>query len=345
MAGAKTEKDQAGAPALFDQIYQFENILSAAYSCKKGKPSTAASVKYFDQLEENTIALQNELIWKTYTPLPYRHFYVFEPKRRKISAPSFRDRVIQRAIYNIIMPIVDPHFIDDSYACRRGKGTHKGVYRTQAMIKKVERESGKAFVLKADISKYFSNIDHDTLKRLLRHHLKCEQTLALLDFIVDSSPRDSDSAGIPLGNLMSQIFANIYLNELDRYAKHTLKAKNYVRYMDDFVIIHHDKEYLQLARRKIELFLLEKLKLTTNQKTQVFPISKDHGRALDFLGYRIYSEHMRLRKSSVKRIKSKIKKFKSGEIGRDAMGKISASWLGHARHANCGALIEKLKTL
>lgn len=345
VAGAKTKTEQAGAPALFDQIYQFENILSAAYSCRKGKATVAACLKYFDRLEENVIQLQNELIWQTYRPDRYRHFYVFEPKRRKISAPSFRDRVLQRAVYNIIEPIIDRRYIDDSYACRTGKGAHAGANRAQQFIKQVEQQHGQAYALKADVSKYFSNINHATLKKLLRHHLSCPTTLALLDYVIDESPSDSPGCGIPLGNLLSQVFANVYLNELDRYAKHTLKAEKYMRYMDDFIIIHHDKAYLQLVRRKIELFLGQALGLTLNSKTQVFPVSKQNGRSLDYLGYHVYSHTKKLRKSSVKRIKTKIRKHAKGKISNEDMAKSCASWLGHAKHADTTGLINQLNKL
>lgn len=345
VAGAKTKTEQAGAPALFDQIYQFENILNAAHACRKGKAEVVACLKYFDRLEENVIQLQNELIWQTYRPDRYRHFYVFEPKRRKISAPSFRDRVLQRAVYNIIEPIVDKRFIDDSYACRKNKGTHTGVARAQSYIQQVEQQHGQAYALKADVSRYFSNINHATLKSLLRHHIGCETTLSLLDYIIDASPCDGDGRGVPLGNLLSQIFANIYLHELDRYAKHTLKAVRYMRYMDDFIIIHHDKEYLHLALRKIELFLEQTLGLTLNRKTQVFPVSKQNGRSLDYLGYHIYSHTKKLRKSSVKRIKTKIRKHAKGKITDEDMAKSCASWLGHAKHADSDGLIKSLNTL
>jgi len=202
----------------------------------------------------------------------------------------------------------------------------------------VENKSGKAYALKADISRYFSSIDHHILKSLLAAKIRCNRTLALLYYIIDNSPCDALGVGIPLGNLTSQIFANIYLHELDRFAKHTLKAKNYVRYMDDFTIIHDDKAQLHKWRREIEAFLWLMLRLKTNSKTQVFPIAKQNGRALDFLGYRIYSSHRLLRKCSVKRIKSKLKKLRNqyeiGEIGIPEINQNIQSWLGHASHAN-----------
>ncbi|SBS29129.1 Group II intron-encoded protein LtrA [Marinomonas spartinae] len=342
---AETQTEQAGAPALFDQIYQFDNLISAAYSCRKNKSKAPSCLRYFDNLEENIIQMQNELIWKTYKTDRYRHFWVFEPKRRKISAPSFRDRVFQRAIYNIIMPIIDRRFIDDSYACRKNKGTHAGVDRAQQFVRQVEQQHGVAYALKADVSKYFSSIRHDTLKRLLRHHIQCEQTLELIDYVIDSGPCESPGVGILPGSILNQIAANVYLHELDRYAKHTLRAQRYMRYIDDFIVVHHNKEYLHLALRKIEMFLERQLALTLNNKTQIFPVSKQNGRSLDYLGYHIYSHTKRLRKSSVKRIKTKIRKHAKGKITDDDMRKMAASWHGHAKHADSDGLIKSLNTL
>lgn len=332
----------ASSGCSFEQVFSFENLLAAAYSCRKGKTTANASLVFFNKLEENIIQLQNELLWCEYHHSPYHHFYVFEPKRRLISAPHFRDRVIHRAIYNVLEPLFDKTYIDDSYACRKNKGTHKGADRAQSFIKKVERTHGKAYVLKADISRYFSSIDHAILKQLLSNKMQCQRTLSLLFYIIDSSPTSEISAtvgvGIPLGNLTSQLFANIYLHELDRFAKHTLKSKHYVRYMDDFIFIHHDKAQLQQWRKDVELFLSRHLSLKTNSKTQVFPVTKSNGRGLDFLGYRIYAHHRLLRKCSVARIKTKLKKLRKqyslNEISLSDIQPQIQSWLGHASHAN-----------
>ncbi|EKO3771915.1 RNA-directed DNA polymerase [Vibrio metschnikovii] len=338
MAETRIAPIDASIECTFEAIFDFENLLSSAYSCRKGKANAPATLVFFNNLEENIIQIQNELMWGMYRMSPYHHFYVFEPKRRLISAPHFRDRVVHRAIYNIIDPLFDKTYIYDSYACRQGKGTHKGADRAQAFIRKIEQQSGKAHALKADISRYFSSIDHHILKSLLAAKIRCNRTLALLYYIIDNSPCDALGVGIPLGNLTSQIFANVYLHELDRFAKHTLKAKHYVRYMDDFTIIHDDKAQLHKWRREIEAFLWLMLRLKTNSKTQVFPIAKQNGRALDFLGYRIYSSHRLLRKCSVKRIKSKLKKLRKqyeiGEIGIPEINQNIQSWLGHASHAN-----------
>ncbi len=330
----------------FNKIFDFDNLLSAAYSCRKGKTTAISAMEFFFNLEENIIALQNELMWGEYEASPYRHFYVFEPKRRLISAPHFRDRVVHRAIINVIEPKIDIQFIFDSYACRKGKGTHKGADRAQQFIRKVKRKHGSVFALKADIYHYFSSIDHDVLKSIVDRNIPCKKTRNLLFCIIDNSPSDEVGCGIPLGNLTSQLFANMYLNELDRFVKHKLKAKFYLRYMDDFLIIHNSKQQLQDWKKEINQFLMCSLRLKTNSKTQVFPVQKSHGRAVDFLGYRIYSDHRLLRKCSVKRIKTKLKhlhkQYATGEIDFNYITKIINSWLGHAKHADCMQLRKHL---
>ena len=337
----------ASATCLYEQIYQFDNLYRSAHQCRKGKTTAPATLRYFDHLEENLIQVHNELIWNMYTPRGRSQFYVFEPKRRLIHAPPYYDRVVQRAIYNIIEPLVNKTFIHDSYACRTGKGTHAGADRAQGFIRQVERSHGRAYAFKADISKYFSSINHGILKRLLRGVIPCPRVLNLLFLIIDDSP--TAEVGVSLGELLNQLNANLYLHELDHFAKHHLKARLYTRYMDDFIIIHHDKAQLQEWRKDIETFLAQHLELKTNSKTQVFPIGVRGGRSLDFLGYRIYSTHRLLRKCSVKRIKTKLKKYHRqyavGEINLSDINPNIQSWLGHASHADSyglrKALLEK----
>ncbi len=336
----------ASGGCTFEKIYDFENILKSAYQCRKGKAKSKSALHFFNNLEENIIEIQNELMWDMYNPMPYRHFYVFEPKRRLISAPSFKDRVVHRAIYNVIEPMFDKRYIYDSYACRSGKGAHKGANRAQGFIRGVEECSGKAYVLKADVKHYFSSINHRILKDIVNGKLKCGRVKALLFKVIDSSPCDIDGVGIPLGNLTSQLFANVYLHEVDIYIKHSLKVKRYVRYMDDMCIVHHDKSQLHEWRGDIEAFLSRRLNLSTNSKTQVFPISKSNGRALDFLGFRIYSHHRLLRKSSIKKIRTKLKRyrklFKAGEIEIRDFEPSVKSWIGHASHASTNGLMKDL---
>lgn len=336
----------ASAGCLFSKLYQFDHLLSAAYACRKGKAYKTPTLQYFNNLEENLIELQNNLIWGSYEPAPHHKFFVFEPKKRLINAPAFKDRVLHSALYKLLYPLFDRTFIFDSYACRVGKGTHAGADRAQKFIRQVESGHGKAYVLKADISRYFASIDQDILKGLLVKKVRCQGVLNLLLKIIDTSPADAPGKGIPLGNLTSQLFANIYLHELDRFAKHTLKAKRYVRYMDDFIFVHHDKKQLHQWRKQVNEFLWRELKLTTNHKTQVFPVGIRFGRSLDFLGYRMWSTHRLIRKNSVKRIKANLKKYSKLRAAgvltlRDIEHKIQ-SWLGHASHANTHNLKQSL---
>lgn len=323
---------------MFDQIIQFENLMEAAHEAAKGKRFKAPIMRYMANIEEHVINTQNHLIWGSYLPSPHRRFLVYEPKIRTISAPPFHDRVVHHAIHRVIEPVIDKRFIFDSYACRTGKGTHSAANRVQKFIRISKRNHGRTYALKADIAKFFNSINHFTLKFVLRKHIKCKRTLNLLDKIIDNSDTDTPGVGIPIGNLTSQLFANVYLNELDQFVKHELREKHYVRYMDDFIVIHHDKSHLQHIRKEVEKWLLINLQLKTNNKTQVFPVSTSAGRALDFVGYRIYATHKLLRKCTEKRFKHKVKRLRrmyaNSEIELTDIKPIIASYIGCASHTN-----------
>lgn len=275
---AKTYKN------IYPAIYSFESLYEAYLRARKGKRYRSEVLRFAGHLEGNLIQLQNELIWKMYKTGRYREFYIYEPKLRLVAALPFRDRVIQHALVAAIEPIWESRFIFDSYACRVGKGTHAGADRAQYFLRREQQRSGRIYILKGDINKYFASIDHTILKQLLRRRIACPDTLGLLDEIIDSTP----NPGIPIGNLTSQLFANIYLHELDKFVKYTLKEPSYMRYMDDFIVVHHDKAHLQRIRWVVEAFLESRLKLVTNDKTQAFPVAAKTGRALDFLGYKIW---------------------------------------------------------
>jgi retron-type reverse transcriptase len=329
---AKTYKN------LYPQVFEFSNLYNAYLLARRGKRYRKEVLVFTRDLEENLIQLQNELIWKSYKTGRYREFYVYEPKKRVVAALPFRDRVVQHALVSVIEPIWERRFIFDSYACRPGKGTHAGVNRAQRFMRAVKRRHGKVYVLKADISKYFSNIDHNILRRLLKKRIVCGDTLQLLGNIIESTP---GQAGIPIVNLTSQLFANIYLHELDEYVKYTCRVRYYARYMDDFIIVHHDKAYLQNCRYELERFLWSRLRLRTNAKTQVFPVALVRGRGLDFLGYKIWPSHKKIKKSSIKRMRKRLKKLQRdyaiGKIGLSAIKPRLMSWLGHAKHADAGS--------
>jgi retron-type reverse transcriptase len=329
---AKTYKN------IYPRVYSFEALHAAYLRARKGKRYRAEVLRFAARLEENLIELQNELMWKTYQTGRYREFFVYEPKLRAVAALPFRDRVVQHALVEAIEPIWEARFVFDSYACRVGKGTHAGADRAQALLRTVQRRHGKAYVLKADIHHYFASIDHGVLKRLLRKRVACRDTLWLLDDIIDST----ESPGIPIGNLTSQLFANIYLHELDQFVKQGLRERHYMRYMDDFIVVHHNKAHLRQVRREVEQFLADNLRLTTNSKTQVFPVALYRGRALDFLGYKIWPTHRLLRKDSVRKMRRKVLLYRKGKLARDKLLLSAKSWLGHAGHANTFRLVRRL---
>jgi len=324
---------------LWPQIIDWPTLVAAWERTARGRRRQRDVIAFHANLEPNLIAIQESLIHKTYQTGPYHRFFVYEPKKREIASLPLKDRVVQHALVSVIEPIFEAGFIDQSFACRTGKGAHKGVDTVQAYIRDVKRAHGSVCALKADISKYFPSISHDALKRMVRRRVTCKDALWLIDSIIDSAA-DAESLtprGIPIGNLSSQLLANVYLNELDHFVKHTLREPRYVRYMDDFVVVHQEKAHLHTVRRDIEDFLWAELGLRTNSKTQVFPVG-DGGRALDFLGYRIWPTHRALRKDSIHRMKRKMRRmaaqYHKGDITWDDIDPVIMSWVGHARHAD-----------
>lgn len=305
---------------IFPMIYDFENLFNAykaGIKCKRYRPDVMA---YTDKLEENLIELQNEFIWQTYTVGRYNIFYVYEPKKRMIMSLTFKDRVAQHAIYSQLNPYFEKQFISDSYACRVGRGTHKAVNRLHDWLKQTDRKPQRFYYLKLDIAKYFYRIDHEVLMDILRKKIADEDLLHVLSVIINCEdtnfglPLGADigdvafdellgEVGLPIGNLTSQMFANLYLNELDQFCKHKLHLHYYIRYMDDIIILHPDKKYLEKIKNKIADFLGNKLHLQLNKKTCIRPTSM----GIEFVGFRIWSTHVKLRKKTAKKLKRRLK--------------------------------------
>ncbi len=240
---------------LYNQICSQENLYKAYLKARKGKRYNKEVMAFTANLEQNLATLQSELMNQTYTHGSYREFMVSDSKKRLIKAASFRDRVVHHAIYAVVEPIFDKSFIYHSYACRKGKGTHLAVKNLRRMTK-----SSKAkYCLQCDISKYFDSIDHGVLMRMLSDKLADQKTLDLLKLVLASTFAkvlpNGQKAGIPIGNLTSQLFANIYLTRLDRFIKHDLHQKLYIRYMDDFLILGPAKELLHTTKERIRDFV------------------------------------------------------------------------------------------
>jgi len=328
---------------LYPRIYDFENLELAYMKARRTKRFKNEVPEFSFNLESNLIQIQNELIYKTYRTGRYRCFYVHDPKTRQVAALPFKDRVVQHALCNVIEPIFEKRFIPDSYACRVGKGIHAGADRVTQFLRVAQRKWETVYCLKADVSQYFPSINHAILKAIIRRRIACPDTLWLIDEIIDSGGDGSDCPrGLPIGNLTSQLWANVYLDQLDHFVKEVLREPYYVRYMDDFVILGGDKGHLWQVKREIEGFLADKLDLRLNGKTGIWPISQ----GIDFLGYRIWPTHRLVRKSSIKRMKRKLKafqrKYREGQIDLEKINATIQSWLGHVSHANSYNLRRKL---
>lgn len=348
------------AKNLYPAIYDFAALEAAYRRARRGKRDRPEVQRFEQDLEGELIQLQNELIWGTYRSGAYHLFRVYEPKERLVAALPFRDRVVQHALVAVIEPLWERRFIADSYACRPRRGLHKAADTVQRRLRHLaqrERGQGKVYALKGDIARYFPSIDHAVLKELLRRHIACPRTLALCDTIIDAEldvaavtrePFDAPTRprGLPIGNLTSQLWANVYLHELDKFVKHTLKARHYARYMDDFILLHPDKAWLHAARGRIEAFLWTQLRLRTNTKTQIFPIRHWHGRGLEFVGYRLWPYHRRLRRESIQRISRSLRRlqrwYAAGLVSWGRVGQSIQSWVAHARHADTWGLRRKL---
>ncbi len=316
---------------LFTQIYDYRNLYDAFLLAQRRKRNKSDVLEFESHLESNLWDIQNDLIYKTYQPGEYKTFYVYDPKVRLIMAAPFRDRVVHHALCNIIEPIFERRFIDTSFACRVGKGVDAGVDKVTQYLFETRKKYGKMYCLKCDIRKYFQSIDKRILRSIVFRKIRCRETRWLIDVILNST---EGKRGIPVGNLPSQLFANVYLNELDHFVKEQLKEKYYIRYMDDFLILHPDKKRLQKDWAIIESYLQDKLHLELNQKTAACPVKQ----GIDFLGYRIYDGHKLLRKRYIKRTKRMIKHFekeyRAGRMDLAYIQQVLASWKGRAERAD-----------
>lgn len=347
---------------VFDDICDYENLYDSFLEARKGKRYRDDVLIYTANLESNLINTQNELLWGTYKVGPYRPFYVTEPKLRLVMALQFKDRVVQWAIYRCLNPVYDKQFIEDSYACRIGKGTHMAADRLQYWLRQVNRKPGKWYYLKLDISKYFYRVDHAVLFEILRRRIIDERLIQLLWEVINCedtkfglpsgmNPEECtedmwlSDVGMPIGNLTSQLFANIYLNELDQYAKHELKLHFYIRYMDDVIILSDDKTFLNQIKNEIQRFLSEELRLDLNKKTTVRPVSL----GIDFVGFKMWATHRKLKKQTARRIIRKVKhmceEMNAGRLTREEFMRSVASYKGLLKHCNSYGLRRKLNEI
>ncbi len=337
---------------LWEDLISFESLYRAAQKARRGKRfRPAVSSFHFDQ-ERELLRLHAELSAKTYRPGGYRSFFIFEPKKRQISAAPYRDRVVHHALTGALEPIFERSFIFDSYACRRGKGTHAAVNRCQEFAGRYR------YVLKADIQKFFPSLDHQVCKALLARKITDPDVLWLAAQIIDHSNRQEEvrdwfpgddlfapserRRGIPIGNQTSQFFSNVYLDALDHFAKERLGMKGYVRYVDDFLVFSDDKGLLRNVRERIRQFLLSLRLRLHPKKSVVFPVKS----GIRFLGYRVFATHRLLAKENVRRFRRRVRRMQRDYAQRRAsipeIRQRLMSWLGHARQADTHRLVASL---
>jgi retron-type reverse transcriptase len=289
---------------VFPQIVSIENLLAAweEFECgKKSKPDVQA---FSLNLMDNIIELHDELVNKTYRHGSYYAFNISDPKPRHIHKATVRDRVLHRAIYRILYPIYDPTFISDSFSCRKKKGTHKALDRLRKFFFKVSQNNTRTvWALKCDVKKFFASIGQDVLMKLLSRKIQDPEALWLFEKVLESFHVGTSRRGLPLGNITSQLFSNVYLNELDQFMKQRLKARYYIRYADDFVILSRDREWLESVLLQAQDFVLKELRLTLHPDKIVL---KTFASGIDFLGYVHFPHHRVLRTTTKRRMMRKV---------------------------------------
>lgn len=300
-----------------------DNLILADARASKGKSLQYGVQAHNKNRETNLQLLHNMLCNKTYQTSTYSTFKIYEPKEREVfRLPYFPDRITHHAIMNVLEPVFTALFTADTYSCIKGKGIHAAARNVRRALLDVP---GTLYCLKLDIQKFYPSVDHAILKQLLRRKFKDQELLWLLDGIIDSAP------GLPIGNYLSQYFANFYLTYFDHWIKENKSVKYYFRYADDLVILANNKPYLHALLADIRQYLHQNLNLTVKQNYQVFPVAS---RSIDFVGYRFYHTHTLLRKT----IKQNFARMVATNKNRASI----VSYYGWAVHADCNHLLKKL---
>lgn len=316
----------------FDKNLTFEKMMSAYERAKKGKGNKKEIIKFEMDLESNICNIIDELKSNRYKIGKYRTFTIYEPKQRIIKALPFKDRVVQQwYIEEFIKPYFTPRLINTTCACIEGKGTLYAVNLCQKYMRSMRKKYGEYYVLKCDIKKYFYTIDRNILFKIISKHIVDKKLLELTHiFIFESDPKE----GIPIGNLSSQWFANIYMNELGIYIKEKLKIKHLIIYMDDLVILCKNKIEAKNIKNNLNEYVEKNLNIKFNSKTNYYP--SKYG--INFCGYIIYGDYKLIRKRCKRKINSNIKKWsKLNEINRLNQNKMTMSyksWISHVKHAD-----------
>jgi RNA-directed DNA polymerase len=300
----------------FEDIFSYSSLLKSWREFRNGKKKKTDVAEFVLLLSKHIYDLNQDICILTYEHGGYKYFKIREPKLRDIHKASVRDRIVHHAIYRALYPHFDHFFIHDSYSCRLDKGTHRALFRFKTFTRRESANHTKTvWVLKGDIRKCFASVDHQILKNIISQYVKCPKIIRILHKVIDSFP-----TGIPLGNLTSQLFVNIYLNEFDQYVKRVLKVEKYIRYADDFVIFSRDKKCLEDLIPKMKLFLTEKLKLDLHPD-KVFIKTVNSG--VDFLGWVHFEKYRILRKTTNIRMYQKIFSDTKPEVVNSYFGLLS----------------------
>jgi retron-type reverse transcriptase len=330
---------------MYQQLCSWDNLYLAWRKAAKGKRGKAPAARFEFRLEDNLIALQEELRAQTYRPGAYHSFHIHEPKRRLISAAPFRDRVVHHALCNVIEPVFERSFIADSYANRVGKGTHRALDRAQQFARRC------AYVLQCDLRQFFPSIDHAILQRILARKITDKDVHWLIDRILQSGrgvlseeyqmvyfPGDDLFAvqrprGLPIGNLTSQFWANCYLNPLDHFIKRELRCRAYLRYVDDFLLFADDKATLWQWKHAVEA-RLQRFRLTIHAGAHPRPVTE----GIPFLGFVLYPDRRALKRRKgvafARRFRSLRAAYAAGEIPLDKVTASAQGWANHARYGD-----------
>lgn len=310
---------------LYQPICSMDNLLLADANARKGKGVKREIIVHDQNKQANIESLRTSLLNRTYTTSAYKTFLIFDRKEREVSQlPYYPDRIVHHAIINVLEPVFMSLFTADTYSSIKGRGIHSAADKVKAAVKNIQETK---YCLKLDIKKFYPSIDNAVLKNLLRRKFKDQDLLWLLDEIIDSAD------GLPIGNYLSQYFANFYLTYFDHWIKETKAVKYYFRYADDIVILHNEKAYLHGLLAQIRSYLQVQLHLTIKSNYQVFPVD---ARGIDFIGYCFYPTHTRLRKS--------IKQNFARMMAKNKNNQSVASYNGWAKHCNSRHLIKKLET-
>ena len=334
---------------IFNKIISLENLFSAWDKFKNDKQKKRDVQRFEWQLEENIFQLHRDLKYHRYKHGAYTSFYIHDPKQRHIHKAIVRDRILHHAVFIMLNPIFEPTFIPNSLSCRIGKGTHKGIDILNKTLRQISSNNFKpCFALKCDIKKFFETVDHSILLSIIRKRIKDADAMWLLEEIIESFISQHSTLferkGLPIGNLTSQLFANIYLNEFDQFVKHKLKVKYYIRYTDDFVIVAGNKRHLENLIVPVRSFLSDNLALELHPKK--ITIRKFH-QGIDFLGYIVLPCCRLLRTKTRQRIFKKLKKrideYKNGVVSKQTLEQSLQSYLGVLSHADTYKLGQELK--